>query len=189
MMARSQLYQASDLLRPKRRPKNPQHKKYLENERRIHREIHRAIRARTMNLTARDVYQSAGITPPTFYLHCRNSTDAKRRYETQIEEELYARVPVRARKVFVLNCLGAHVVQNRQYFYSVLIGYDNYLLRKIILHYRLSLVGGKVSNPAFVHYMCELEAIIFCWGKYDHFSKQKLDDYVGKMLRVRPRRV
>lgn len=169
-----------------RGPKNPRHKIFLENERRIHHAIHRAIRSRTINLTASKIYQSAGITPPTFYLHCRNSTDAKRRYELRIEQDLYGQIPLHAKKASVFHCLAVHIVRHNQYFRSVLIGHDSYLLRKIILHYRTSLVGHNISDPAFIHYMYNLEAVIFCWGKYDRFSKQKMQDYISKMMRVRP---
>lgn len=167
-------------------PKKPYHKTYQENERRIRQELHRAIKDRDLNLTARAISRSAGITPPTFYLHCRSCTDARKRYENHLEHDFYNQVPSTAKKASVINFLSAYILRNDQYFISTMLGGDHYVLTHIIAHYRTALVGEHISHPAFVHYMVNLEAVIYCWYRYDNLSRDAMPTYVQRMMRVRP---
>ncbi len=167
-------------------PKIISHRTFQKNERLIQKELQRAIKTRTINLTARAVYESAGITSPTFYSHCRNSNDARKRYEQSLEENFYLLIPTSAKKDLIYNILGPYILRHQQYFRSAFGGSDHHVLSRVLIHYRPILTGKSTSNPAFVHYTSTIVAIVFCWGKYDHFSKTSMPDYIAKMIRTRP---
>lgn len=165
-------------------PSNLQHKTFRENEELIHQTLNYAIRSRRINLSAREICQSVGITPPTFYSHCRGSDDAMRRYERNLEQEFYDLIPERPKRDIVLTVFAIYITQHRQYFVSALYGCDYYMVQKVIQHYRHELVGNK-SNSDFVLYTGKIVTILACWGKVAHFSKRTMPDYVEEMLKVR----
>lgn len=165
-------------------PSNLRHKTFLQNERRLHETLNYALSSRRINLTAREIYLSAGITSPTFYLHCRDSDDAMRRYEQKLENNFYSLIPRTAKKDVVLTIFAVYIIQNRQYFVAALEGCDYYLVQKVIKHYRHSLAGNR-STPDFVVYAGEIVMILACWGKNGHFSKRTMPTYVEKMLKVK----
>lgn len=165
-------------------PSNLRHKRFQQTERRLHKTLNYALRSRRINLTAREIYLSAGITPPTFYLHCRDSNDAMRRYEQKLERGFYDLIPRTAKKDVVLTIFAIYIIQNRQYFVAALEGCDYYLIQKVIKHYRRSLVGNR-STSDFIAYASEIVMILACWGKNGRFSKRTMSFYVEKMLKVK----
>ena len=70
-------------------------KRYAKNEQSIHSALHSALAHRRLNLRVRDLCQSANISSPTFYLHCRNPDDALRVYERRLLAEFRRHLPTR----------------------------------------------------------------------------------------------
>ena len=68
-------------------------KRYAKNEHSIHSALHSALARRRLNLRVRDLCQSANISSPTFYLHCRNPDDALHIYERHLLSEFRRRLP------------------------------------------------------------------------------------------------
>ena len=74
-------------------------KRYAKNEHSIHSALHSALAHRRLNLRVRDLCQSANISSPTFYLHCRNPDDALRVYERHLLSEFRRRLPARLKSI------------------------------------------------------------------------------------------
>ena len=68
-------------------------KRYAKNEHSIHSALHSALARRRLNLRVRDLCQSANISSPTFYLHCRNPDDALHIYERHLLSEFRRHLP------------------------------------------------------------------------------------------------
>lgn len=164
-------------------PKNPRHKTFQCNERRIHQTLNGALSNRRVNLTAREIYQSAGITSPTFYLHCRNSDDAMRRYERDLEQNFYNLIPRSAKRDTILTVLVVYIARHRPYFVAALKGCDYYLVQKVLKHYRLSLAGRK-SKQEFVAYVGEIVTILAGWGKNSRFGQNDMSRCIKRLTSV-----
>lgn len=74
-------------------------KRYAKNEQSIHSALHSALAHRRLNLRVRDLCQSANISSPTFYLHCRNPDDALRVYERHLLSEFRRHLPARLKSI------------------------------------------------------------------------------------------
>lgn len=180
-------------------------KRYARNEHSIHSALHSALAHRRLNLRVRDLCQSANISSPTFYLHCRNPDDALRVYERHLLSEFRRHLPARLKSAihpkttpsttpphlnhhdrealfsYLLNFIYAH----RDYFAATIIHGNVWVLIRIFEALRPALAPPRLSPKAYDHYMSALIGAIFCWGKYDHFHRRSLPHYSAKMSQIR----
>ena len=180
-------------------------KRYAKNEQSIHSALHSALAHRRLNLRVRDLCQSANISSPTFYLHCRNPDDALRVYERHLLSEFRRHLPTRLKSAihpkttpstipphlnhhdrealfsYLLNFIYAH----RDYFAATIIHGNVWVLIRIFEALRPALAPPRLSPKTYDHYMSALIGAIFCWGKYDHFHRRSLPHYSAKMSQIR----
>lgn len=179
-------------------------KRYARNEHSIHSALHSALAHRRLNLRVRDLCQSANISSPTFYLHCRNPDDALRVYERHLLSEFRRHLPTRLKSAirpkttpttpphlnhhdrealfsYLLNFIYTH----RDYFAATIIHGNVWVLIRIFEALRPALAPPRLSPKAYDHYMSALIGAIFCWGKYDHFHRRSLPHYSAKMSQIR----
>lgn len=169
-----------------RGPRNPKDKRYDANERQIHRVINRALAKRRINLRATEICRDARISSPTFYLHCRGSDDALKGYEKRLVLEFReALVTEKPRREVIFVVLLKFVAQNQGYFMAMVERHDAWLLAQILDSVRVELIGNKISDKCFDIYVGKLKALIFCWGKYERFNKQKIPLYTQKLMQTR----
>ena len=181
-------------------------KRYAKNEHSIHSALHSALAHRRLNLRVRDLCQSANISSPTFYLHCRNPDDALRVYERHLLSEFRRHLPTRLKSAtrpkttpsttapphlnhhdrealfsYLLNFIYAH----RDYFAATIIHGNVWVLIRIFEALRPALAPPRLNPKTYDHYMSALIGAIFCWGKYDHFHRRSLPHYSAKMSQIR----
>ncbi len=169
-----------------RGPANPHHATYIYNGKRVRKSLCKRLSDRSINVRAKELYEDAGITSPTFYLHFRDSNDVLSQYEQDLETDFYEIVPPTKKREVVFVILTEYIVKNRQYFLATHHG-DNYsLLKKIIYHYRLVFVSEDISDRSFANYAGTLIVTINCWlcfDKLDKISAAKCAQRL-KMIRV-----
>ena len=181
-------------------------KRYAKNEHSIHSALHSALAHRRLNLRVRDLCQSANISSPTFYLHCRNPDDALRVYERHLLSEFRRHLPTRLKSAirpkttpsttapphlnhhdrealfsYLLNFIYTH----RDYFAATIIHGNVWVLIRIFEALRPALAPPRLNPKTYDHYMSALIGAIFCWGKYDHFHRRSLPHYSTKMSQIR----
>ncbi len=179
-------------------------KRYAKNEQSIHSALHSALAHRRLNLRVRDLCQSANISSPTFYLHCRNPDDALRVYERHLLSEFRRRLPAHLKSLirpkaapttpphlyhhdrealfsYLLNFIYTH----RDYFAATIIHGNVWVLIRIFEALRPALAPPRLNPKTYDHYMSALIGAIFCWGKYDHFHRRSLPHYSAKMSQIR----
>ena len=181
-------------------------KRYAKNEHSIHSALHSALAHRRLNLRVRDLCQSANISSPTFYLHCRNPDDALRVYERHLLSEFRRHLPTRLKSTirpkttpsttapphlnhhdrealfsYLLNFIYTH----RDYFAATIIHGNVWVLIRIFEALRPALAPPRLNPKTYDHYMSALIGAIFCWGKYDHFHRRSLPHYSTKMSQIR----
>lgn len=169
-----------------RKPINPKDRRYIANEHSIRRAIEQSISRRQINLRVQDICRSAGISSPTFYLHCRDSNDALRNYENALASEFQQNINLQTSQKEVLFLALLHfIARNQRYFTATLAHHDTWLLIQILNSLRINLIGSTISDKCFDIYTGRLSALIFCWGKYEHFSTTKIPLYAQKLVQTR----
>lgn len=165
--------------------KRAQHKRYQNNEHRFNLALCQAISLRKIDIRAKDLYNEAGVTAPTFYAHYRNSNDARQHYELVLEQELSDCIPESAHKNLILTILPNFIAHNHHYFLAVHKSRDHYWLTKVIIKYRINLVGEKISDRSFYIYVGSVEATIACWLELDELNKDTIARCVQDLIRLR----
>ena len=181
-------------------------KRYAKNEHSIHSALHSALAHRRLNLRVRDLCQSANISSPTFYLHCRNPDDALRVYERHLLSEFRRHLPTRLKSATrpkttpsttapphlnhhdreaLFSYLLKFIYTHRDYFAATIIHGNVWVLIRIFEALRPALAPPRLSPKTYDHYMSALIGAIFCWGKYDHFHRRSLPHYSAKMSQIR----
>ncbi len=170
-------------------PRNMFHKAFVKNQKGIHKALHRAIGERRVNLKAVDICELAQITPPTFYLHCRDTNEALHSYETELKTEFSNLLPVSFNREAYFTMLLAFVRQHKDYFGATFRNHDLYLLSQIIDSSRSSLVSQRTTDRTYANYTGALKTIIVMWGNCDHFSKDMMPTYTKMLLYTRITRI
>lgn len=189
-------------------------KRYAKNEHSIHSALHSALAHRRLNLRVRDLCQSANISSPTFYLHCRNPDDALHIYERHLLSDFRRHLPAHfkpiIRPVFttrkeatptttqtarshlnhhdreaLFSYLLNFIYTHRDYFAATIIHGNVWVLIRIFEALRPALAPPRLNPKTYDHYMSALIGAIFCWGKYDHFHRRSLPHYSTKMSQIR----
>lgn len=189
-------------------------KRYAKNEHSIHSALHSALAHRRLNLRVRDLCQSANISSPTFYLHCRNPDDALRIYERHLLSEFRRRLPAHFKSIIrpasathkettptttpaaqphlnhhdreaLFSYLLNFIYAHRDYFAATIIHGNVWVLIRIFEALRPALAPPRLNPKTYDHYMSALIGAIFCWGKYDHFHRRSLPHYSTKMSQIR----
>lgn len=189
-------------------------KRYAKNEHSIHSALHSALAHRRLNLRVRDLCQSANISSPTFYLHCRNPDDALRVYERHLLSEFRRRLPAHFKAIIrpasathkeatptttptaqphlnhhdreaLFSYLLNFIYTHRDYFAATIIHGNVWVLIRIFEALRPALAPPRLNPKTYDHYMSALIGAIFCWGKYDHFHRRSLPHYSTKMSQIR----
>lgn len=189
-------------------------KRYAKNEHSIHSALHSALAHRRLNLRVRDLCQSANISSPTFYLHCRNPDDALRVYERHLLSEFRRRLPAHFKAIIrpasathkkttptitpaaqphlnhhdreaLFSYLLNFIYAHRDYFAATIIHGNVWVLIRIFEALRPALAPPRLNPKTYDHYMSALIGAIFCWGKYDHFHRRSLPHYSTKMSQIR----
>lgn len=141
-----------------------------------------------MDMSVKEVYVRAGITPPTFYLHHRSVQDAMVEYENDLEQTLHERMPESPGREVVYTILTSHIAKNRRYFVATARGRNYYLLDKIITSYRRSLVGGKIDDRVFRYYVGAVIVAIDSWLRDDRITTETTRACLKRLNRIRPMR-
>lgn len=162
-----------------RGPRNPRHAVYKKNYSNIHKSLCKHLSNRCLNVKTKDIYQSAGITPPTFYYHYHNSSEALHGYERYLREGFYVLISsavttvtkTTGKRETFFAILTEYIVRNRQYFLAAHRAGSNYLLIRILKHHRSILASEDVSDRSFAVYLGILLAVINCWLEFDKINK------------------
>ncbi len=169
-----------------RGPKNAAHKTFVRNERSINAALCRKLSCRRVDVKAREIYNDAGVTRPTFYLHYRNTGDALAHYEASLENGLREIMPDDAKRdIFYVN-LTSHVARNRKYFQATAKCGSHYWLQKMITEYRVNLVGDKINDRAFNQYIGSVVVVINCWLELDGITPETTAACIKELVRIRP---
>lgn len=166
-------------------PINPNHKRYISNDKSITDVLCLMLRSRSINIHAAELYKRAKISSPTFYLHYRNTDDAREQYEARLSTELAHRIPKNASPQVFFTILINFILHNQQYFTAVSESCDHYWLTEILTHYRKRLVSQDVNDRNFMIYIGILQVTIDCWLKFDLPKEASIDSCVKDLTRVK----
>lgn len=169
-----------------RGPKNLNHKTFVANTKRIDDLLCEQISARRIDIKAKDLYTKAGLTPPTFYLHYRNISDALLSQEKSLEDNFYSRIPSDAKRTVIYIILANFIAQNQVYFLATAKGGSHYLLSKMITTYRSNLVGTRLSDRGFELYRGSVISSINYWILIDGISPSTTKAYGHHLSKIRP---
>lgn len=169
-----------------RGPKNFNHKTFVANAKRIDDILCEQISARRIDIKAKDLYTKAGLTPPTFYLHYRNISDALLSQEKSLEDNFYSRIPSDAKRTVIYVILTNFIAQNQVYFLATAKGGSHYLLSKMITTYRSNLVGTRLSDRGFQLYRGSVISSINYWILIDGISPSTTKAYGHHLSKIRP---
>lgn len=173
----------------KQGPKKPDHKLFQHNQRLINAALCKNLINRRINVKACELYREANITPPTFYLHHRNSNDDLVSYESALELDLTHRIPPNAKKEVIFTILIDFMIQNQQYFLAVNHSYNCYLLAKLIINYRTNLVGDTISDRLFMLYAGKVVVVLTCWLTHDELNSKTSASCIHDLMSIRIGRV
>lgn len=152
-------------------PSNPHHATYKKNYQHIHKSLCKHLSSRSLNIKAKDIYQDAGITSPTFYNHYHNSSEALLGYEQSLKEEIYDLISANVNREIFFTILTEYIRRNRQYFLAMRRRGNHYLLMHILKHYRYTLTSRNISDRNLTAYFGMLIVIINCWLEFDKLDK------------------
>lgn len=161
------------------------HRRYLNNEARFNRALCKEISLRKINVRAKDICTKAGVTAPTFYSHYHNTDDARKNYELSLEQELAQWIPKAAHRNVVLTVLPSFIANNYQYFLAVHKSRDHYLLTKVIIKYRINLVGERISDRAFYMYAGSVQSVIACWLELSEPNQETIEKCARELIKLR----
>jgi len=171
-------------------PKNPQHRTYRQNEHSLAQALCQKLSERSIDIKAKDIYQNAGVTSPTFYYHYHNSNDARMSYEDELERNFYRRITLTStnklytRHTFYL-ILTSFIQHYHTYFQAVAQSDDHHLLKKLLCAYRTVLVGSSTSNHNFAAYVAVIIAIINHWLLQDLHTPATTALYAKRLANIR----
>lgn len=167
-------------------PKNPQHKTYRRNENAINRALCSQISQRRIDIKAKELYEAAGVTSPTFYLHYHNPRDALANYEQKIAQDFQARASLISNKQTFYIILTQLISNNYSYFTAVARGNDHHPLKQVLSSYRDVLGGRGISDHNFEAYIGVSIFLINYWITQGN-TKASLTDFCAERLAsVRP---
>lgn len=169
-------------------PINPNHKKYISNDKSIINVLCVMIKSRRINIRAVELYKPANLSSPTFYLHYRSADDVRQHYEQDLKMGLKQRVPRRASPQIFFTILVNFILHNQQYFIAVSESCDHYLLTEILVSHRRILVSRGTSTRAFMAYIGHLQVVIDCWLKFDLPKEASIEKCVKELIKIKPPR-
>lgn len=152
-------------LPPLRGPKNPNHKIYLFNNHLIHIALCDCIAHRRVDIKACELYHSAGISAPSFYLRYQDAGDAMRTYESDLVQMLDILMPSHINRLCFFSILTSFINKYREYFQATTQGGNVYWLTHFLADHREDLVGSSLGDDAFIYYVGAVTTIITCWIK------------------------
>lgn len=167
-------------------PKNPQHRTYRRNDNAIKRALCQQISKRRIDIKAKELYEAAGVTSPTFYLHYHNPRDALKRYEQKLSQDFQTKSAFISNKQTFYIMLAQFISQNYNYFNAVARGSDHYLLKQVLSSYRETLVGHDVSDHNFEAYIGVSISLINHWITQGNAKASLTDFCTERLARVRP---
>jgi len=167
-------------------PKNPHHRTYRSNETSINQALCAQISKRRIDIKSKELYETAGITRPTFYLHCHNPQNALVNYEQKLSHEFQTRIATISNKKTFYIILTQFIRRNRNYFTAVATGSDHHLLKQVLSSYRETLVGYNTSDHNFAAYVGVSIFLINYWMVQSDTSVASADLYAERLASIRP---
>lgn len=162
-------------------------KTFLKNELAIHKTLNNYISERSFGANVRDICRDSGISRPTFYAHSANINAAYANYEQSLVRQFISSLPGRPIRKIIFTLLLSFTYHERAYFRATSRNTDFCTLGRILDRVRLLLVGTQISDQAFIIYRNEIASLIMIWANFDHFRKARIDFYLDKIMRVKPR--
>lgn len=163
---------------------NKQDERYKNNDRKIRKVLLVALTNRSMNLKPKEICEKATITRPTFYAHCENADDALRQYEKELALGFSKRLPKIGRKIVIFTILLSFINDEKDYFRAAQTGSNFYLLHNLFKQMKLRLGYRDIAKKHYEIYMQQQIALIYCWGKYENFMRERIPFYVKKMINI-----
>ena len=163
------------------------HKTFQKNEQAIHKALNCYISERSFGANVRDICRDSGISSPTFYAHSANVNSAYADYEQSIVRKFVSSLPGRPIRKLIFTLLLSFAYHERAYFRATSRNMDFYTLGRILDRVRLLLVGTQISDQSFTVYRNEIASLIMIWANFDHFKKAKIDFYLDKITKLRPK--
>jgi len=167
-------------------PKNPCHRTYRRNENAINRALCAQISQRRIDIKARELYEAAGVTSPTFYLHYHSPHDALTSYERKLSRDFQAKSSFISNKQTFYIVLTQFISRNHNYFTAVAQGSDHHLLKQVLSSYRETLVGHDISDHNFEAYIGVSIFLINYWITRRDTRPVSTDIYAERLARIRP---
>lgn len=167
-------------------PRDPYNKTYVRNDEAIRRALVKGLAKRRINLRANEIYKSARITAPTFYLHCRDANDALRSYEKALQKRFLTLLPKNVKRDLAIALLFEFIYKNRRYFAATTQVCDTYVLTRLLYKIRPILIGKtRVNDKIYAMYVNAIIAFILCWIKYEDCSRDTVELYTRKVIHLR----
>lgn len=160
--------------------------RFRRNTELINKVIHSAMADRRIDLRPIEVCRQANISRPTFYAHCGGVSDALDRHETAIINQFVKKITkLDSEKSVIFAVILRLISDEREYFEATMLNHDYYLLSKLFITLKSRLVSNNITDKCYEIYMQQLLALIFCWAKYEDFSRQKIPFYTKKLIMTR----
>lgn len=107
--------------------------------------------------------------------------DALKQYEDELELGFTRRLPRSGRKVVVFTIMLSFINDEKEYFKATLLGSDSYLLHILFHKLKLRLGYECITEKLYEIYTHRQIALIYCWGKFEDFERQRIPFYVSRL--------
>lgn len=158
---------------------------FRDHERRIENVVQKAVTARIINLSVKDICSVVRISRQTFYAHYANVNDVQKVQEQRLQADFKKRVGIITKREALFTIMLAFVKDNSRYFSIVLNHQDLRMLTWMIDYIRPRLVPRGATMCSYYQYRGNIKSLIQVWMLPGYTKKQHLSFFVNELLRIR----
>lgn len=160
-------------------------KTFRSHERQIENVVQKAISARIINLSVKDICESVNISRQTFYMHYDSVNDVQRLQEQRLQADFRKSIGIITKREMIFTIMLTFIKNNFEYFSTVMNRQDLRILTWMVDYVRPRLVPNEVTEYSYYQYRSNLKGLIQIWVVTDKCAKQHLPIYVNELLRLR----